>query len=238
MLCMILTFTITSYAETDDYQKLPFIWMNTEEEITEDDWYYSAACHIWEDYDSLFSFKFSPTRQVKRIELAAYMTSLDHEWTWFMSKFEANPFTDLESYSNNRRVLEIIDWAYNFDIIEGISETEFSPDGYLTREQLAVFMYRLSNHFLSYDKLTDDYAKIDVTVKASIDAFPDASEVSDFAVEAMEWAYGTELMIGKGTPDGVLLSPKDTLTHAELMNVMYRYTLYFTVDLSNSIIVI
>jgi len=229
-LCMILAPSITVFAEMEDYPEIEFFWPITVP-VQKSDWYYSAACDMWEKYDRLFSFHFSADRNVTRIDLTAYMMAMDNDWWAFQPTFEPNPFTDLDAYHDNEDVIEMIDWAYNLDIIEGVSDTEFAPDGYLTREQLAVFLYRLSNQFMIYRNFSDQYDNVDIETKASIDTFPDADEVGEFATEAVMWAYGTGLMIGKGTPEGVYFAPKDTLTHAELLNVMYRYTKYFNVEM-------
>lgn len=100
-------------------------------------------------------------------------------------------------------------WAASNGIINGISETEFAPDEYVTREQMAVILRR--------------FAKIngmDVSEIADISKFSDADDISNFAIDAMKWAYKTELINGTSETE---LSPKDVSTRAQVAAVLTRF---------------
>lgn len=94
-------------------------------------------------------------------------------------------------------------WAMKLGISDGTN-----MDGQITREQLATMLYR--------------YAQIkgyDVSTSASLNAFTDASSVSDWAVEAMQWAVGMGLMEGNNNQ----LSPTAPATRAQVATLLMRF---------------
>ena len=96
-------------------------------------------------------------------------------------------------------------WAYENEIINGISETEFAPNANVTREQFATILYR--------------YAKADEAEASALEEFEDADEVSAWALEAMQWACAEGIITGNG--DNVL--PQDDATRAEAAAMLVRY---------------
>ncbi len=67
----------------------------------------------------------------------------------------------------------------------GVSGEHFNPSGTLTREQMAVLLYR-------YAKLQ----KADTATTSELTDFPDGASVSSWAKDAMQWAVGTGLICG------------------------------------------
>lgn len=99
-------------------------------------------------------------------------------------------------------------WAADKKVVEGVGGGLFSPDGNITREELAVMLYR-------YAALV----KGDVTVSQSLSGYPDAGGVHAWAEEAMAWAVGAKLV--RGT-DGGLLNPTGSATRAEVAAMLTR----------------
>ena len=81
----------------------------------------------------------------------------------------------------------------------------------MTRQQLATVLYRYAQ-----------YRQIDVSTgeHAALSSFTDAGEISDHAVEAMQYAVGAGLLNGKAAST---LNPTDHLTRAELAMVLQRF---------------
>lgn len=92
----------------------------------------------------------------------------------------------------------------------GYSNGNFGPGDYINREQMATMMYRYA-----------ESKAYDIGQKADISKFNDASSVSDFAQEAMEWAYGTGIITGKYGE--TMLDPKGNATRAECATIMMRF---------------
>ncbi len=94
-------------------------------------------------------------------------------------------------------------------LVNGISETEFNPEGLLTREQLATIIGNM-------DKATNDriFVRDD-----EISGFQDADQIASWAEQSMRKMVANSMISGKG--NGVL-APKDTLTIEEACTFMSR----------------
>ena len=78
-----------------------------------------------------------------------------------------------------------------------------NPMASITREQLAAMLYRYAGS---------------PAVTGSLSAYPDAGEVSDWAVDAMVWATEEGIINGMGGN----LSPKTGATRAQLAAMLMR----------------
>ena len=118
------------------------------------------------------------------------------------------PFDDVvaDSYYANAVI-----WAEQNEIVKGISETEFAPDMNITREQIAAIMFRYAK-----------YKGYDVTVgeNTNILSYTDFEEISEYAIEAMQYAVDSGLMKGKTE---TTLNPKDNATRAEIAAILQRF---------------
>lgn len=102
-------------------------------------------------------------------------------------------------------------WADEQGIVKGVSSTIFAPNRDVTREEMAVFLYR--------------YAAaqgMDVTVENAegvLSGFADADKVSSWAYDAMVWAVSRGLIIG--TDNG--LEPQATANRAQVAVIIHRF---------------
>ena len=95
-----------------------------------------------------------------------------------------------------------------YGIISHTAST-FAPSSDVSREQMAVIIYRFAK-MQGYD----------ISDMADISSFEDTDEVSDFARDAIAWANKKELV--NGTSDKTL-SPKDTATRAQVATILMRF---------------
>ena len=116
------------------------------------------------------------------------------------------PFADVDmgAYYANAVV-----WAQQNGIVKGISETEYAPDMNVTREQLATIMFRYAQ-FKGMDA---------VTAEENL-GFNDASDISDWAVAAMNWGVGRDYIFSRTEGD---IAPKVAATRAEIAAFIHRY---------------
>ncbi len=104
-------------------------------------------------------------------------------------------------------------WAYKNKIVNGTSERTFTPNAPITREQIATILYRY----------TKDYKGENTQTSASIAGFPDAKKVSDYAKEAMQWAYAEGLITGTNKNGVVYLDPQGNATRAQIATILMRF---------------
>ncbi len=120
----------------------------------------------------------------------------------------ASPFGDLTQDWYRLPVA----WAYENGVVNGTSDTAFSPDAPVTREQLAAILYR-------YTAFKDG----DVTDRADISTFPDSDVASDWALDALSWAVGTGLISGTQVEGETHLDPGGNASRAQVATVLMRY---------------
>lgn len=95
-------------------------------------------------------------------------------------------------------------WAADKGIVNGVSETEFAPESNISREQLAVILYRDSGS---------------PAVTGSLAAFPDSVAADEYAVNALIWAVEKGIISGS---EGLLL-PQSSATRAQCAKILVSY---------------
>lgn len=100
-------------------------------------------------------------------------------------------------------------WASENGIVNGVGGGLFDPDASLTREQMAMMLYRFAGYLGS-----------DTEKRADLSAYGDADAVSAFAQDAMAWAVAEGLVNGRSAAE---LAPKAGATRAELATILFRF---------------
>lgn len=100
-------------------------------------------------------------------------------------------------------------WANVNGIVNGTSDTTFSPDSRLTRQQLAAILYRYARAFGG-----------DTSYIGNLSHFTDRHQVDSYATTPMIWAVSHEII--SGTSD-TTLSPLSTATRAQVVVILHRY---------------
>lgn len=119
----------------------------------------------------------------------------------------AHPFTDVK---DDYWYTEAIRWAAAEKVVKGISETEFAPEAPVTREQLAVMLYRYAQY--KGQGFTGDWAFL-------LD-FSDREKVSSWAYEAVCWCNMKSVVTGRTETEFV---PSDNATRAEVAAMFQRF---------------
>lgn len=147
---------------------------------------------------------FSPNNNINRAQLVTvlYRMAGQPEVTG------ENPFTDVP---DGQWYTDAVLWAAENNITDGTSETTFSPNNPLTREQMATFLYRFANF----------EAGEPIEVTGDLSGYTDADLVADYAVDAMTWAVGEGVISGIGNNT---LAPDNTASRAQMATVLTRYT--------------
>ena len=100
---------------------------------------------------------------------------------------------------------EAVSWAAGNSIVSGYADGSFGPLDPITREQLAVMLYRYAGS---------------PAAEASLDGFADAGAIGGYARDAVAWAVANGVMKGKG---GAVLDPQGTATRAEVAQMLLNF---------------
>lgn len=174
------------------------------DDTKKEDWFYSAVAYMHQVgiMTGLNPLVFGPSDEVFRAQFATML----HRMSGAGSVAYTSRFPDVgpgEFYTDS------VLWAAGKNIIGGYENGYFGPADQITREQLAVLLYRYAKD-LGYD----------VTNFNNLNRFPDADQVSGFAKEALTWANAVEIITGKG--DGTL-APGAHANRAECATMMMRF---------------
>lgn len=115
-------------------------------------------------------------------------------------------FTDdkgSEWYSN------ALNWASKNGVVGGFEDHSFRPSDAVTREQLAVMLWRYAA-----------YRGINTSSKGDLSRFSDGNTVSPWATDAVKWCVKEGLLGGR---DNNLLAPRATATRAEFAQIISVY---------------
>ena len=99
-------------------------------------------------------------------------------------------------------------WAMEYEISDGTNMT-----GAITREQLVamLFRYAVKNGLEA------------VTLSENLTQFTDASDISAWAVSAMQWAVGSGIITGVTSGGKTTLSAKGNATRAQVAVMLHRF---------------
>lgn len=147
---------------------------------------------------------FSPNNNINRAQLVTVLYRMAGE----PEVTGENPFTDVP---DGQWYTDAVLWAAENGITDGTSETTFSPNNPLTREQMATFFYRFA----------DFETEEPIEVTGDLSGYTDADLVADYAVDAMTWAVGEGVISGIGNNT---LAPDNTASRAQMATVLTRYT--------------
>lgn len=147
---------------------------------------------------------FSPNNNINRAQLVTVLYRMAGE----PEVTGENPFTDVP---DGQWYTDAVLWAAENGITDGTSETTFSPNSALSREQMATFLYRFANF----------EAGEPIEVTGDLSGYTDADLVADYAVDAMTWAVGEGVISGIGNNT---LAPDNTASRAQMATVLTRYT--------------
>ena len=118
------------------------------------------------------------------------------------------PFTDVASED---WYYDAVAYAYENDLMNGISDTQFDPDGTTTRGMIAAILYRLEGE--------PEAPACDFTDVAS----------GQYYTDAVAWASENHLVNGYG--DGTF-DPDDNITREQMASLLYRYAAFKTYDVT------
>ena len=177
------------------------------DDVKAGDWYYDYAEYVFKNgiMTGLDDVTFGPSETLARAQFAVILHRMNGAPAMdYTAKFPDVPegewFTDA------------VLWANSTGVVKGYEDGtgRFGSADYITREQMAVMMYRYAQYKQYVTDETADYSQ-----------FTDAGSVSEFAKEAMKWAVGSGIISGKD--GGTRLDPQGNASRAECATIITRF---------------
>ena len=175
-------------------------------DVPEDTWYYTYIESVYKQglMNGLTDTQFAPNDNLSRAQFATIFYRLAGE-----PEVEYAPiFPDVpDEYWFTDGIL----WANSAGIIKGYGDTGLcGPEDNINREQMAVMLYRYA-----------EYKGYDLSAAEDISQFEDAAEVSSFAEQAVSWAVGNDIIIGK--ENMTILDSQGSASRGECAAVIMRF---------------
>ena len=173
-------------------------------DVAEGDWFYDAVVYAYENglMDGVGDNLFAPNSETTRAQLVTILYRLAGQ----PEPGGNSGFSDVET---GTWYTDAVAWAAENGIVNGVSDTEFAPGDAITREQLAVILYRYAA-----------YQGYDVSQRADLSGFADADTISDYAQAALSWAHAEGLVLGFEDDS---LRPQGNASRAQIAAVLMRF---------------
>ena len=175
-------------------------------DVNPGEWYYSAIDHAakagW--FSGTTKTTFSPGTSINRgmfVTVLGRFAKIPDTYT-----SPKPPFWDV---MKNSYYAPYSACASDLDVVSGVGNNRFAPEDTVTREQMAVLLFRYS-------------MKSNITVAHNeniYNGFSDTSKVSSYAVDALKWATYYGIINGSGGK----INPQGKATRAEVAQIFMNF---------------
>ncbi|MEY8389596.1 S-layer homology domain-containing protein [Oscillospiraceae bacterium 38-13] len=182
------------------YKAVEKSWNNPFSDVSEDDWYYEAVrfAHERNLMNGYSDGRFGPNDPLSRAQLAQILFNKE-------GRPGVDYLLDFSDVAGEAWYTEAVRWAVSHGIVGGYGNGTFGPNDPITREQLAVMLWRYSGSPAATNKELH---------------FNDTDEISGFALEALCWAVENGILNGYG--DG-RLGPQGQATRAQVAQMLKNF---------------
>lgn len=172
-------------------------------DVGENDWYYQAIDYVYRNqlFAGTGEEHFEPKTPMSRAMLVTVLWRLEGQANIDINRV----FSDVPA---GEYYAIAVDWANRQEIVKGYGDSRFGPLDNITREQMAVILYKFAE-FKGYD----------TSAAADLGIFHDSSSVSSWARDAVKWAVASQILTGKGNG---ILDPSGNASRAEAASILMR----------------
>ena len=175
------------------------------QDVAQSDWFYNAVQYVSQQglMSGVAANRFDPNGLLTRGMIAQILYAMEGR----PAVAEGAGFADV---AENDWYAAAVNWAAAQNIVSGTGGNQFSPNSNLTREQMALILYRYAE-YKGYDVSQGGMAARE---------FADSDKISDWAGQAVTWAVNAGLLSGRS---GNQLDPSGTATRAEVAQVLTSF---------------
>lgn len=141
------------------------------------------------------------------------------QYVTMLYRMQASPYVEYQQQfadvNHGTFYSDPVTWASASRVVTGYENGLFGTSDQITREQMALMLYRYAG-----------YLGLDVSVTSDLSQFPDRDNVSGFAREAMQWATGIGVISG----DGGRINPQGNASRAHCATMLQRMIEYYGLD--------
>ena len=171
------------------------------DDVAKSAWYYKAVEYVAENgiMSGVSAREFAPNAGFSRAMLAQTLCAMSGK----PAVKAESIFADVAA---NAWYADAVNWAAEKGYVSGVGDGKFAPDASVTREQMALILYR--------------YAGSPDASGMVLREFADGDSVSAYAVDAIRWAVHEGLISGM---ENNTLAPQGTATRAQVAQILMNF---------------
>ena len=158
--------------------------------------------------------RFQPDENATRAQFAQMLFNLSGDGDSH-GELVVSQFSDV----SDQWFAKAVAWAGQAGVAGGTSETTFSPNAFITRQDMAVML----NNYIEHMEAAHSQGAVGGGSAQVMRRFVDQDSISAYARQAVSRMGVLGLMEGTSTEAGHVFSPRDTVTRAEAATLIYRY---------------
>lgn len=208
---MTVLMLLSALVFTSSAAKTPF------SDVKDDYWFANAVAYCYNNkyVTGTSATTFSPSTNLTRAQFVTLLANISGE---DVSVFK-NVDSGFKDVKNGTWYHNAVTWAANRGYVSGTGEKQFSPNSYVTREQLARIFYVYS-----------DKQGYNVSTRADLSKYTDAGKISSWAKEQVSWAVSRGIINGMSA---TTIAPRGNATRAQAAQIIMTYTkIDFSKDIS------
>ena len=176
------------------------------------DWYTEYVQYVY-DNSLMTGIKgtkhFAPNANITKAQVAQVLYNMEGQPVVEDQKV----FTELGDVYAAEWYANAVAWAYNNQIVTGdLNTKKFNPNADVTREQLALMMFRYAG-----------FKKYDVSASSDLAGLKNAENVNNWAADGVKWAVGAGLISGIEANGVKELAPQGNASRAQVAAILQRF---------------
>ena len=176
------------------------------------DWYTGYVQYVYEN-NLMTGIKgttrFEPNANITKAQVAQVLYNMEGQ----PAVKNLSVFSALNDVYISEWYGKAVAWAYSTGVVTGDTNAKkFFPNADVTREQLALMMYRYAS-----------YKELDISANSDLAGLKNAENVNNWAKDGVKWAVGSGLVSGI-EKDGVKdLAPQGNASRAQVAAILQRF---------------
>lgn len=173
-------------------------------DVNKTDWWFDSIYYVYSNglFSGISNTRFAPKGDMTRAMLVTVLYRLEGMPT-------VNAENTFDDVASNHWYTDAVTWANANDIVAGYGNGKFGTADNITREQMAVILYRYAN-----------YKGYEVTSTTEFGKYNDTADIHSWALTAMKWANAEGLVTGTTAE---MLAPADNASRGQVAAILMRF---------------
>ena len=193
-------------------------WISPFGDVARSDWFYRAVRFAYSGglMTGTSADAFAPNTNLTRAMLVTILHRYAGEPNSPLSSLLSPLFTDV---AEGTWYTDAVAWASANGIVEGVGDNRFDPDAVITREQLAVILYRYAS-VAQLSVVSGQWSVDGGYGQVDLGSYTDGGLTSGWAADAVRWAVAQGIITGVSDTS---IAPQGSATRAQTATMLQRF---------------